>query len=272
MAARRRPLYDRRTFTSSTSDEKIEQPRNLVGLEVTVNQLQNGATAPTLATGLGTLDLFQLRRNGVLVTEMEYAAALAYNILAMGNEPISVVSVSDNDNQTLPAVRLPINAPAGGDTWAWRGIYASVSTVDTQQLTVEAVEQDAGLEGGVYYIPRYVYTPAASGNYLRALNTSFPGALTGLMVFSTTIPLISSLNTSARKIRVKAAGEIQVEALWAALQATNKYPGDSGLRGVVDNYAYLSLENDPIPANTGIEVEVYADDTNAVRLYPVVRV
>lgn len=268
---KRRILRDRATFTSSTDDIKIVAPLNIRSIRFATDVLQNGVTAPTLATLLTQVDPFQIKLAGETIVEASYTDLLALDCLKNAKEPLYVIPAGDNQVALAPAVEVPLNLAAGEAEIAVRAAYTALTTVDTEKLSITVVEQDEGLEGGHLEVARYNFTPPSTGAYNVVLDSTFKGALEGILIFSTTIPTASANTLSARKVRIRTAGGITIEELFTSIQADAQYPGDTTLRAVLDNYALLKLEP-AVAAGTRVEISVLSDDTNTVRLLPILRV
>ena len=268
---RKRLFYDKVTFTADTDDITIIQPRYIHDLHIAFNCLQNGGTSPTLATMLTALENVQVKLTGKIVTEMSGTDILAYNTLVENRSIKYIVPTADNEVGLIEGLSLPLRLAAGEHVLSVRFLYNSVATIDTEQLTFATLESDEAIEDRHVEIPNFSFTPPSTAAYNTALDSSFTGDVEGFLVYSTTIPTTSATTTSAAKIRLKAGGDIVYEGTWSDIAAQSHYPEESTLRGVTDNYVFMDFRKSPIPAGTRIEVEVYSDDTNAVRILPIIR-
>ena len=71
---------------------------------------------------------------------------------------------------------------------------------------------------------------------------------------------------------MKVEGDIVYEDNWHGLSSQTFYPEDSTLRGILDNYVFLNFSKAPIEPEKRVELEIYSDDTNAVKIIPILRV
>ena len=269
---RKRLFYDKVSFTADTDDITIIQPRYIHDITIGLHVLQNGATSPTLADILSVLARAQVKLTGRIVTEMTGQDILAYNCLVENRSIKYIVPTADNENGIVDGLALPLRLAPGEHVLSVRFLHSSVSTIDTEKLTFATLESDEALEGAHVEVPLYTFTPPSTGAYNTALDSTFDGPLHGILLYSTTIPTTTATTTSCAKLRIKAGGDIVWEGTWNEMSSQTYYPEDSTLRSILDNYVYLDFSKAPIPAGTRVEIEVYSDDTNDVKILPIVRV
>ena len=269
---RKRLFYDKVSFTADTDDITIIQPRYIHDVHISIQCLQNGATAPSLADILSILDKVQVKLTGKIVTELSGQDILAYNCLVNNRSIKYLVPSADNEVGLVEGLALPLRLAPGEHVLSLRFLHNSVSTIDTEQLSFSTLESDDVLEDRHIEMPSFSFTPPSTNAYNTALDSSFTGDVEGFLLYSTTIPTTSSDTATVRKLRIKAGGDIVYEDNFNNLSAQTYYPEESTLRSILDNYLYLDFSKNPIAAGTRIEVEVYSDDTNTVKIIPIVRV
>lgn len=272
MAIKKRLIRDEVSFTTDTDDILIDQPRYIDSFDIALDYLQNGTTAPTLADALGIIESVQVKLGGRIITELSGTDLLALNALMLGREIKYIVPAGDNQAGTIEGLRLPVWLTPSELSLAIRFNKGSVATIDTEQLTFSVLEADEPLRDRHLEMPRFSFTPPSTGTFNTALDTSFAGDLIGLLVYSTTIPTTTNDNASVAKLRLKVDGDIVYEGNWLEMSADTTYPGDSTLKGIVDNYVFLDFRRQPYPAGSSIAVDVESDDTNIVRIIPIVAV
>ena len=269
---KKRLFYDNVSFTADTDDITIIQPRYIHEVHISLRMLQNGTTSPTLSDMLSVLNKVQVKLTGKIVTELSAQDILAYDCL-VGNRSIKyIVPTADNENGIIEGLALPLYLAPGEHVLSLRFLHSSVSTIDTEKLSFSTLEADEPIEGAHVEIPSFNFTPPSTGAYNTALDATFGGNVKGFLIYSTTIPTTTSTTTTVAKLRLKIAGDIVYEDNWHGMSAQTYYPEDSTLRSVLDNYVYLDFSKQPIPAGQRVEVEIYSDDTNTVKILPIVQV
>jgi len=275
MVVKRRLLRDEVSFTADTDDILIVNPRYIDSINIGLDLLQNGATSPTLATMLDTLDTIQVKLGGRIITELTGEELFALNNLWLGKSIISVVPTADNESGSIQGLSIPLWLSPTEESLAIRFAYGTVATTDNEQLTFSVREADEPIKPAHVEIKRFEFTPPSTGAYNTALETTFTGDLIGLMIYSTTIPTTTNDNASAAKVRILVDGDLAWEGNWLEMKADAKrgaYDGDSTNRAILDNYVWLDFEDQPIKAGARIEIQIYSDDTNTVTLHPVIQV
>jgi len=268
----KRLLKNRVAFTTDTDDILIVQPRYIHSFDIGIECLQNGTTAPTLADIASIINAMQVKLSGRTVTELSGGDILAYNVLVEGREPLYLVPANDNEAGLIHGLRVPIQLPTGVGALSVRFLHTSVATVDTEKLTLATLEAEETLAGKHIEIPTFDFTPPSTGAFNTALDTTFGGDLKGFLLYGTTIPTATADTATIREVRILVGGEIAFEGNIADLRADARYPADSTLRSITDNYLWLDFSKSPIPAGSRIELQIKSDDTNAIRVMPVVLV
>lgn len=272
---RKRLFRDEVAFTADTDDILILAPRYISGISIALDYLQDGVTAPTLATALTQIALVQVKLGGRVITEMTGTEILALNSLINGREIKYVVPAGDNQQGTIEGLFLPLYLKPTPESLAIRFNFSDLATTDTQQLTFAICESDKILADKRWEIPRFSFTPPSIGAFNEALDTTFAGDLVGLVVYSTTIPTTVDDKATVAKIRIIVEGETIYEGNWLELSCeveAGAYAGDATLKTILAKYALIDFRADPIPKGKRVEVQIYSDDTNIVRLHPIISV
>ena len=269
---RKRLFYDNVSFTADTDDIQIIQPRYIHAINVSMRMLQNGATAPTFADMLSVLDKMQVKLTGKTVTELSAQDILALNCLVQNRSIKFIVPSADNEYGYVEGLSVPLALPAGEHILSVRFLHNSVSTIDTEKLSFSTLESDEPIEEKHYEFPTFNFTPPSTGAYNTALDVKYTAEVHGFLIYSTTIPTASATTTTVAKLRMKVEGDIVYEDNWHGLSSQTFYPEDSTLRGILDNYVFLNFSKAPIEPEKRVELEIYSDDTNAVKIIPILRV
>jgi len=267
---KKRLFYDKVTFTADTDDITIIQPRYIEGFNISFNCLQNGASAPTLSDVASVISKVQVKLTGKIVTELSATDILAYNTLIENRSIKYTLPTADNENAYIEGMMLPLKLAPGEHVLSVRFLHNSVATIDTEKLSFSTLEADESLSERHIEIPSFNFTPPSTGAFNTALDSSFTGDVIGFLLYSTTIPTRTSDTATIRKVRIKAGGDIIYEDNWGNMSAQSHYPEESTLRSLLDNYVYLDFSKAPIPAGTRIEIEVYSDDTNTIKIMPII--
>jgi len=236
------------------------------------------AASVSVESMLGLLSEIEVRRYGSVVVSLSAKDLLALNCLWLGKSPLTIVATAATDDKTvINGLELPLyQPPSPYGAITYRFIRTAVSGVDTEKLTVAEIYSEKT------YRPTYVHavklegTTAAVTGYGNKLYPTVLGDLIGVLIFSTTIPTNVSNTVTCEKIKIFVDGVPQVERNWRELQGDAKRGmqaavfASPGNRTIHDNYAYLDLQDDPIPAGTRIEIDIYAGVANeAFHLIPV---
>ena len=93
-----------------------------------------------------------------------------------------------------------------------------------------------------------------------------------MLIYSTTIPTATADTATVRELRILMNGEMVYEGTIEDIRSDARYPADSTLRSITDNYLYIDFTKSPIEAGARVEVQIKSDDTNEVRILPVIKV
>jgi len=269
---RKRLFYDKVTFTSDTDDITVIQPRYIEEIHVSLDVTQTGATSPSLSDILSVLDTAQVKLTGRIITELSGRDILAYNCLVRNRSVKYTVPTADTELGRVEGLAIPLQLAPGDHVLSVRFLHGSVSTITSEKLSFSTLENDDARTRTHVEMPNFSFTPPSTAAYNTALDVSFAGLVTGFLIYSPTIPTTSSDTATVKKVRLKVGGDIVYEDNWNNLAAQTFYPEDSTLRALLDNYIYLDMSDGPVEAGNRIEVEIYSDDTNTVKIIPIVRV
>jgi hypothetical protein len=231
----------------------------------------NGQTSTTASvkavTGMASISLLRIFLNG-LKTEISGLDLVAYNLLAQSNVPLTVNSgTSANNPWSIMGLCLPLNIPSNVKAQI-QVVYVAQTNNQLGKICIFGTKR-ANLPGPFVGLQRKPITPTVTASYGNRLNISMAGAkITGLLLWSTTIPTTTAVTTSLHKLRLIVKGAILNEYNWFCMGPNqNAQPGDSDLNGLIDNYRFIPFA-EPIDASDVI-ADIYADDTNACVVIPV---
>jgi len=269
---KKRLFYDKVSFTADTDDITIIQPRYIHAIDISLQAQQAGTAALTLSEILSILNKVQVKLTGKIVTELSATDILAYNCL-VGNRSIKYVEpTAANEYGYVDGLSLPLQLKPGEHVLSVRFLYNAVADATNPKLSFSTLEADEALAEKHVEMPTFTFTPPSTGAYNVALDATYHGDVVGFIFYSTTIPTNTSDTASLAKLRLKVGGDIVFEDTWHNLAAQTFYPEDSTLRSMLDNYVFVDFRKAPIAAGTRIEVEILSDDTNPVRIIPIIMV
>ena len=268
---RKRLFYDKVTFAADTDDITIIQPRYIHEVNLAIDVTSGTSAAASFDEILGVLSKAQVKLTGRIVTELSGQDLLAYTCLVEQKSPKYLVPSAASELGKLEGLIIPLHLAAGEHVLSVRYFYAAQTNVATAKLSFSTLEADEPIEAAHVELPSFSYTPPSTGAYNVALDATFGGNVIGFLIYSTTIPTTSADTCTVKKFRIKVAGDIVFEDIWETLSAQTPYPEDSTLRSILDNYVYVDLSKQPIPAGQRTEIEIYSDDTNAAKIIPIIR-
>jgi len=239
------------------------------------------AASVSVETFLGVLSTIEVRLFGSPVIMLSATDLLAYNALALNKTPLTIVATAATDAKTqVYGLELPLYQPARGrGDLAYKFEYTAVSGVDTETITVKEVRSDKVLQTGYLHAVRVPATTAAATGWGNIHDFTAVGDLQGILIFSTTIPTATAVTATTQELRVYLNEELKYECNWDDLAGegkagagipTHDSPADYS---ILDNYRYLSFEEDPVSKGTRVKLDFYAGVANeAYRFIPVYRV
>jgi hypothetical protein len=256
---------DEVAFTADINPTDLPTP--VQDLLVGIRGQTTAAASITGTTLLNTISLLRVFVGGTLQTEISGEELLAYNVLALNNIPRKVNSGASATNPAiLQGLKLPVQIPAAKKAQI-QVVYAAQTNVGSGVIAVHLQKLEK-LLGPLQGLLRKPFTPTLTAAFARAMDISLPGAkIAGLLLFSTTIPVSTAVTTSLHRLRLIVAGNVHSEYSWMNMGAGNLLTGgDSDIDGAIDNYRWIPMD-EPIPADD-VKVDIYADDTNPVRIIP----
>lgn len=281
MAEKTMMIRNRAAFVASTDLIDASINRSIKELKLALQVRQTAAAIVLENVCADTLSNLSVRLNGSPIIDIRGVDLWALNVLAWGNTPAVTRAAAVIGNRTrILGLLAKLNQPARarGELQYKFGFFDGANC-DTQELTAAEVGHDEAPEGGwLHYVEIPHTTPAALG-YGEKKSLAMPGALKGLLLFSTTVPAAAADVVTAQDIKLFAEGTELIERSWFELahvgtQGKDLTAAAAALAGhFLDNYAYLDLSRSPIPAGTKVEWQLNAGVVaQAVRLFPIYEV
>jgi hypothetical protein len=256
------------SFTTSLAEDGIETEQVVAGLHLGLGFVQDGATAPTLATMLGSLDFVTINASGMPPSRILGEDIYALDNLWFGKRPIHVIPAGDNQTGGVLGLYVPVWANAKERRVSYSIGRTDITTTDGETISVLAELTENQDPAGQYILETIEYTPASTGASLKAASKKLDGDLEGILLFGTTIPTTTNMNASIKEITIKLPGGKEYEAEWSTLGAMGSAGSiaDASIpEGILDNYRVIDFRNEPVPAGETIEIFTKADAADACR-------
>jgi len=265
-----RLIFDDESFTADTDLKAAQADQYVDGLAIGLSAQMTAASAVSAESVLGVLSTIEVRRLGSPVINISAQDLLAINTLFLGKSPLTLkASAATNAITSIRGLWLPLRQPPtphGGVVYKF--YYTSVSGVDTEKLTVAEIYSEKTYQPTYFHAVKMPGTTAATTGYGNIQYPTVVGDLVAIVFYSTTIPTQTSDAATVQKVKVYVEGVEQVERTWLDMRgdATKGMQpavfGDPGNATIIDNYALINFEDDPIPAGATVKVDVNAGVAN----------
>ena len=255
-------LKNRESFTKDTGYITVPV-RNIKEINVSLDFLQNGTTAPTLANVLSVINELQAIVKGNVVHTIKAVDLYALNVLLFGYRPIHVLPANDNEAGSLQGLVWPFNFPVLDKIQV---TYSGHNTVDTEKLTLSV---DYGGRLGAPIFLRYIQDTSQTGAF-KAYDISWGGMkLIALLLYATSVPDTTSSDGAIDEVKVKVDDQEVYHNLWLAINDFKYIESGSTIEGILDNYKLIDFRDTPLPANNlKVELKGSAAETfRAVGVY-----
>jgi len=262
------------SFSTSTDDIVVDSSLPTEKFTLGYRATQPAAGPSTIAAFLDLVSLFEVKLNSVPYVQIGGKDLYAFNNFSLGHRPLIVGTGAVNEITRAIGISVPVSWTPDGRILSVKANTSGVGSMTSQAITIAQVEHEAPLARGLSSILTYNFTPPSTGAFNRALDIVPDGDVEGMLVFSTTIPTTSANTKTVNELQIRSGGTIVYSASWEEMQSdmsAGAIDGASTIEGILDNYAWLDFSSDPFKAGTRLEVFVKSDDTNAVRLIPLVR-
>ena len=277
-----------RAFTSSQQNLVIPGAKSkyLESLSITINGLQNGSTATTIANALGLVNPLEIDVGGIPQIRARLSDIYAMDMLWLQHNPLTKISGGDNQEWIVNALIYPCWFPPSRAEATTTATYAAVTNADTTEISITAEYLDGIPRNEALYYNEFSKNTdgvdsSSFGNWTQT--TNLVGNLTGCLFNSPTIPGGSTLmeDGTIQQVRVQGNGNTLLVYEWAEIQNPGIFNGQMfnsleespATTGILDNYRWLSLAKEPIPAGTRVQMDVMAGvDSSTIRTLQVQQV
>lgn len=257
------------TFAASTESIKVNA-QNIRNIRIGLDGLGTGTTATTLATQIAAMSTVKLTVAGEIETLINHTDLFALNFIMHDiwpeicpSKPVWLLTTTTDNTALFLKTILPVGLTTDKDVYVDFG-YTGLINADTLRLDI-AVE---------YGDKPYPAKPVS----LRfiSLNTAISFAeydmsvagrkLVGLLVFATTIPNSTTDEASVEELKLLVKRNEMFHTAWFDMDSMDVDVEDTVVHAITDNYRYIDLKDDPIPADDlKIAVKSVAA-TDAVRI------
>lgn len=269
-----------RTFTSSQQNMVIQGAKSkyLEGVTISINGLQNGGTAPTTIAELGLVNPISVDVGGVIQANTRLEDLYAFNKLVLGNNPIVKQGAGDNQEWIISGLYMPLWFPATNEETKISATYQAVTNADNTELSLTAHYLDnTARRETMYYQEFQKNTSGVDNENNWSQDIDLIGNMTGVLIRTTTVQGGAVLieNGTIQEIAVEVNGQKVATWEWSEISALPKiFNGQSydslmdspDSTAILDNYRYLPIQKEPIPAGNRVTLRIKAGvDAEAVR-------
>ncbi len=262
-----------RAFTSSQQNLMLPGAKSkyLENIMLSINGLQNGSSAPTIANALGLVSDFEVDVGGIPQIRASLADMYAMNVLWQQHNPLTKISAGDDQEWIVNPIIYPCWFPPSRAETTSTATYAAVTNADNTEISITAEYLDGIPRNQALYYNTFSENTSGTdstsfGNWSQT--TNLVGNMTGCLFFSTTIPGGSTLmeDGTIQQVRIQANGNTLLAYEWNEIQNPGIFNGQMfnsleespGNTSILDNYRWLSLAKEPIPAGARVQMDVMA--------------
>lgn len=258
---REKVIVPNETFTSALKSTEIDA-HNIDRLVFGLQFLQNGASAPTLATLIPSFNDIKITVGGEVVTLVRSDDLYVLNKI-LGIHPFELLPGGDNEIGHLLNLHVPLELTTD------KTVKVSCSdntpaTIDTETLTVVARYRDKAYNHRPLCLQYITQNTAIAWKEFDFANAG--KVLLGLLIYNTTIPTTSARDITIAELKLLVNRDEKLHTSYQAMDFPPFNAEETTGLGVADNYRWLDLRDDPVPADKlKIAVKSLASATDAFR-------
>jgi len=258
------------SYSASTESIKANA-QNIVALRICYDCLENTTTAPTLANLIAHSSAVKMTVGGEVETLIRHDDLFVLNYVLMyimpecvPQQPYYLLGTGTDNTQTYLRTVLPIKLTTDKEV-LFNLDYTGVASTDTPLFVLEIVYGDKPFPNkpvALRYITMNTATSFTEGDISVAGKK-----LIGLLVYSTTITEVTTPDASCSELKLLVKREEKLHTSWLTMDTPQVDVEDTVLEAIIDNYRYLDLKDDPMPADDlKVAIKSRASATDAVRL------
>jgi hypothetical protein len=262
------------TFAASTESIKVNA-QNLRNIRIGLDGLGTGTTATTLATQIAAISTVKLVVGGEIETLLNHTDLFALNFILHDlmpdicpSKPVWLLSTTVDNTALFLKTILPVALTTDKDVYIEFG-YTGLANADTLRLAIAAEYGDKPYPAKPLAL-RFISATAATS--FVEYDISVAGKkLVGLLIFATTIPNGTTDEASVEELKLLVKREEKFHTHWFCMDYCDVDVEDAVVHAVTDNYRYIDLLDDPIPADDLKVAFKSVAATDAVRFIGVYR-
>jgi len=239
-------------FAASTESIKIGA-QNIRNIRIGLDGLGTGTTATTLATQAAAISTVKLTVAGEVETLINHIDLFALNFIIHDlmpdicpSKPIWLLSTTTDNTALFLKTILPVALTTDKEAYLDFG-YTGLANADTLRLAI-AVEYGDKPYNAKPIALRFISLNATAS--LVEHDISVAGRkLVGLLIFSTTIPNSTTDEASVQELKLLVKREEKYHTTWFDMDSVDVDVEDTVIHAITDNYRYIDLLDDPIPAD-----------------------
>ena len=270
-----------RGFTASQQNLVLPGAKSkyLEHVSITINGLQNGGSVPTIANALGLVNPLEIDIGGIPQVRARLADIYAMDMLWLQHNPLTKISAGDNQEWIVNSLIYPCWFPPSRAEATLTATYGAVTNADNTEISITAEYLDGIPRNEALYYSEFSKNTdgvdsSSFGNWSQT--TNLVGNMTGVLINSPTIPGGSTLmeDGTVQQLRIQGNGNTLLTYEWSEIQNPGIFNGQMfnaleespATTGILDNYRWLSLAKEPIPAGTRVQMDIMAGvDSEAIR-------
>ena len=274
------------TFTSNQDNMIVTgaTAKYTEGFTLTLNALQAGSSAMTIANVLGMVNPIQISVGGVIQITTRAVDLYALDKLVYGINPLTVIGAGDNQETMMSGLWLPAWFPPVNETTTASLGYNAVTNADNTELSLTAlylngIPRRETLHYTEFSKPTSGIDDTSLNNWSQDIN--LVGNLTGVLFFTETPTTASTLmeRGTIQQIAIDVDGterenwefhEIPAVPKIFAGQAYDTLEASPGTTAILDNYNYLPINREPVPKGARVRIRAMAGITaETIRTLPI---
>jgi len=260
-------LKNAMSYTASSGSIKVVA-QHIKNIRIGFGMLGTGTTATTLANAIAHSSAVKLTVGGEVVTLIRHDDLFVLNYIfkkwGMCEEPAWLMTTTTDNTYGFMSTILPVQLTTDKTVYIELE-YTGVTDTDTGTLDLFVEYGDKPFNGKPICL-KYVSATATTAFAEHDLSVSGK-KLIGLLVFGTTIPVTTTKTFSVSELKILVKRSEVLHTQWYCMDTPRGTDvEDSVLELILENYRFIDLLDDPIPADD-LKVAIKSiTATDAVRL------
>lgn len=240
------------SFAADLNSVKIIA-QNIRNIRIGLTGLGTGTTATTLPTQVAGLADIKLTVGSEIETLIKHIDLFVLNFILhdimpdiVPSKPVWLLSTTTDNTALFLKTILPVDLTTDKEIYLDIA-YTGIVNADTLKLSIAIEYGDIPRPNRPISL-KYISPSAAAS--LQEYDFSNAGRkLIGLLVFATTIPNGTTLESSCEELKLLSKSKEKYHTTWYNMDFPDVDVEDTLVHGIADNYRYLDFRKDPIPAD-----------------------